>query len=258
MTISIIVSTYNSPRYLALALDGLLFQTDPDFETIVADDGSSDETRLIIGQYAEELRLIHSWQADCGFRLAASRNRALATASGENVAFLDGDCIPHPMYVEDAKILAANRTKTYVQGHRVILNEVISAAPISVNEIFTSDWRKKNRHHLSNYANALRYPFPRINRTSLKGVRGCSMVFRARDLHEINGFDEKFEGWGHEDKDLVSRFYRSGGRRIDARGRMIVYHLYHPEHPREAESANLYRALSIRPIRASHGLQPVK
>jgi len=262
MSLTVVVSTYNAPRYLALVLDGLARQRDAAFQCIVADDGSAVETETVVRSFRGRIAdLVHSWQEDKGFRLAASRNRALAAASGEVVAFLDGDCLPSPHYVADVKRLTARHRleteKIYFQGHRVILDATVSGMLTSADGIFDLRWIAGHWRHLSNRLNAWHIGWPARARVSLKGVRGCNMVFRAVDLRAVNGFDEEFVGWGHEDRDLVSRLFRAGVRRVDARGRAIVYHLYHAEHDRSAATGNLARADEERPLVARRGLSAI-
>ena len=74
MKISLIISTYNSPKYLALALNSVLMQTRMPDEVIVADDGSGEETRMLIAKFQKQFKvpLIHVWQPDEGFRVPSS------------------------------------------------------------------------------------------------------------------------------------------------------------------------------------------
>lgn len=256
--ITVVVSTYNSPRYLELVLTGLVSQTVSDFKVIVADDGSTEETRFVIDSFFPRLNLLHCWQKDAGFRLAAVRNLALSNVSTELVAFLDGDCIPHRNYVADILhcFNALEKRRAYLQGHRVILDKAFSErlAADGSPALPSLGLLARNVFHFSNRFNAIRRPFfPRVH-FRLKGVRGCNMAFRMEDLVAVNGFDESFEGWGHEDQDLVRRLFASGVGRCEVRGRMIVYHLYHPEHDRDAAEENLLRARSPRPARAAAGI----
>lgn len=261
--LSILVSTYNNTTYLALVLEGLALQRDRDFEVIVADDGSRPETADLVRAYMPRLRLRHAWQADAGFRLAANRNNALAYAAGELVVFLDGDCIPHPDYTADARRLLRGRTRSgepvYVQGHRVILDEAVSRAVVErgaggLREVWSARWVFAHRRHLGNVQNAFRFPWPRRAHDRLRGVRGCSMLFRAADLHAVNGCDEAFRGWGHEDRDLVRRLFAAGVQRVDARGCLCVYHLWHRENDRADEGGNLGLATAERPARCADGM----
>ncbi|MGC9237567.1 MAG: galactosyltransferase-related protein, partial [Thiomonas sp.] len=61
------------------------------------------------------------------------------------------------------------------------------------------------------------------------------------DFDKINGFDESFVGWGHEDADFVWRLQRAGCRRINGFWATEVFHLWHPEASRDCESANASR-----------------
>ncbi|MBL4888762.1 MAG: glycosyltransferase [Candidatus Lindowbacteria bacterium] len=259
MKLSVIVSTYNAPKYLDLVLDGLTRQTDSDFECIVADDGSGQETEETVGKFIKKINLIHSWQEDDGFRLAASRNRALTTASGDVIAMLDGDCIPSPFYIEDIKEMMKRCVdrgwNCYLQGHRVILDDHVSSRIEDADGIFESRWLARNANHLSNIKNAIRFRFPTRPHEELRGIRGCSMIFRREALHKVNGFDESFEGWGHEDKDIVLRLQKAGVKRLDVRGRIVIYHLYHEEQDRSAEEENRELALSSRSMVAENGIR---
>jgi len=257
-SLSIVISTYNSPKYLELVLNGIINQHDQNFECIIADDGSGEETENLVKKFSKKRKFIHAWHEDKGFRLAAIRNRAIAIASGASIAFIDGDCIPAPEYSEDAKRLMQRSAKLnlnlYFQGHRVILDEYISTRISQSKNIFGFGWKFSNMHHLSNLTNSFRYPYPIVPTVKTKGIRGCNMLFKREHLVAVNGFDEEFVGWGHEDRDIVERLFKIGVRRADARGSMTVYHLYHPEHDRSASEKNLKLSLSERPIKAKQGL----
>jgi glycosyltransferase involved in cell wall biosynthesis len=85
--VSCVVPAFNAARFLGEALDSILAQTHPAVEVIVVDDGSTDETAAIAAAYASRLRLIR--QENRG--PAEARNRGLACAQGDYVAFLDAD-----------------------------------------------------------------------------------------------------------------------------------------------------------------------
>lgn len=85
--ISVIIAAYNMAEYLPLAIDSALVQDHPDFEVVVLDDGSTDNTREVVERYAGGVR--YAWQANQG--VAVAYNNLLEMADGEYVHFLDAD-----------------------------------------------------------------------------------------------------------------------------------------------------------------------
>ncbi len=85
--VSVIIPTYNRGRMLAEAIDSVLAQTFTDFQLIVVDDGSTDNTTDILSAYQDEIVCIR--QENSG--VSAARNRGINSASGDFIAFLDSD-----------------------------------------------------------------------------------------------------------------------------------------------------------------------
>lgn len=85
--VSIIIPTFNRRDYLPIALDSVLAQTYTDYEIIVIDDGSSDDTRDILLPYAQRIR--YFYQENRG--IAGARNRGIAESRGACIALLDSD-----------------------------------------------------------------------------------------------------------------------------------------------------------------------
>jgi glycosyltransferase involved in cell wall biosynthesis len=100
--VTLIVTTYNWPAALDLTLRSVARQSVLPNEVIVADDGSGPPTREVVKRWQEQLTvpLVHVWQADEGFRLARSRNRAIAAARGDYVIIVDGDMVLHRHFVQ--------------------------------------------------------------------------------------------------------------------------------------------------------------
>jgi glycosyltransferase involved in cell wall biosynthesis len=86
-SVSVIIPTFNRAWCLARAIESVLAQTFTDFELIVVDDGSSDETARLLGEYGDALEVIR--QANRG--VSAARNAGMAAARGRWIALLDSD-----------------------------------------------------------------------------------------------------------------------------------------------------------------------
>lgn len=88
--VSVVVPTYNRAAVVGRAIDSVLAQTFGDFELIVVDDASTDETSALLASYSDPrlIALVHDTNRGGG----ASRNTAIDVAKGEFVAFLDSDC----------------------------------------------------------------------------------------------------------------------------------------------------------------------
>lgn len=85
------MSVYNVARYVRQALDSVLAQTFKDFELLVIDDCSTDDTWQILEEYAAKDNRIRLIKQERNQGLSVSRNRAIAEAQGEYLLMLDGD-----------------------------------------------------------------------------------------------------------------------------------------------------------------------
>jgi glycosyltransferase involved in cell wall biosynthesis len=85
--VSVIIPTYNRGRIIKEAVDSVLAQDYKDFELIVVDDGSTDNTSDVLAPYGDDIRVL--FQENKG--VSAARNRGIAEASGRFIAFLDSD-----------------------------------------------------------------------------------------------------------------------------------------------------------------------
>jgi cellulose synthase/poly-beta-1,6-N-acetylglucosamine synthase-like glycosyltransferase len=87
--ISAIICTHNRANYLGAAIDSLLKQTYPDYEIIVVDNASTDDTKAVVNARLPHPRLIYVYESTLG--LSAARNRGAVIAQGEILAYLDDD-----------------------------------------------------------------------------------------------------------------------------------------------------------------------
>lgn len=97
--ISVIIPAYNAEKYLKEALDSVLSQTYQNWECIIIDDGSTDDTQKIVQDYiTQDKRFIYFFQKNQG--LSAARNSGIKIAKADYIAFLDSDDIWLPIHIE--------------------------------------------------------------------------------------------------------------------------------------------------------------
>lgn len=249
--ISVILTTYNRPDALQAALTGLAAQRNHSFEVVIADDGSTSATAAIIEQYQHNLTLTHVWHEDNGFRAATIRNKAILQSQGEYIVFLDGDCIPRPDFIAQHETLA--ETGYFVAGNRVLISESATQRYLAVHEPLhlwsLPQYQQAARQKDFRRSFAL-HQFPgqfwrKYVSQNWQGVRTCNLGVWKKDLQTINGFDETYTGWGHEDADLAIRLLRAGIKRKDGRFATTVLHLWHPENDRSKLKENEQRLASI-------------
>ena len=244
--VSVVITTYNRSDALLAVLAGLVRQTDTDFEVLIADDGSRVEhqTAVLTAPVAEGLRAKHVWHPDVGFTASRIRNRGVAASTGEYIIFLDGDCVPEIDFIAQHKKFS--QTGFFVNGSRVLLSPEFTTQVLSGRQQISgrSAWywmRQRVFGHASKLSGLLRLPdLPWRNRSafSWKGIRSCNFGCWRSDFERVNGFDESFVGWGHEDADFVLRLHNSGVIRKNGFCATEVFHLWHTEAARNQESHN--------------------
>ncbi len=87
---SLIVNVYNQAKQLDLLLESACRQTETDFEIVVADDGSSDETKEIVERWSDQLDIRQVWHEDRGFYRTIILNSAAKVAVSDYLIFVDG------------------------------------------------------------------------------------------------------------------------------------------------------------------------
>lgn len=97
-TFSVIIPVYNAGAYIGQSLTSVFAQTCADFEVIVIDDGSTDDTADRVNAFSHHAALRYVYQANAG--PAAARNQGLNLARGQFIAFLDSDDLWHPRKLE--------------------------------------------------------------------------------------------------------------------------------------------------------------
>ena len=241
---SVIISTYNQPEWLQKVLIGYEQQTEPDFEIIIADDGSTETTKEVIEAFRQnsKLRLNYLWQEDKGFRKTKILNKAILKTQAHYLIFTDGDCIPRKDFV--GKHLQMKRRNSFLSGGYFKLpkniSEAITKEDIVQQNCFSASWLLQK---------GLKKSF-KINKLTSKGKKewllntftptkatfdGMNVSAWKKDILRVNGFDERMQ-YGGEDREIGERLINLGVKPIQARYSLICVHLHH-ERPYKNDTA---------------------
>ena len=229
--VSVLVTTYRRPRHLALALESLALQRGAGvtMEVIVSDDGSGDETPQVVRSFAATapFPVRFTTQPHEGFRLARVRNAAARLATGRYLLFLDGDCIvPHhhvAAHVDRRRhgtALLGYCARLPAEANRILVPENLAVTNLA--GLVTSSERRSlaRRRRKAWWHASTRHP------TKPRLAGGDFGVWRD-DFERVNGFDERFVGWGHEDDDLGLRLRAAGVRLETILGLTHSLHVWH-------------------------------
>ncbi len=233
--ISVIFTTYNSPDWMEKVLWGFENQTFKDFEIIVADDGSTEETEKRLSEFKKNswMKIKHVWQKDKGFRKTRILNKAIVKSKNEYLVFTDGDCIPRSDFLE---VHAKKAKKGYfLSGGYLKLpmatSELINEKHIKLGKAFDAEWLKskglEDTHKLMKLTasgwkekiyNSLTPAKATWNGHNASGWR--------KDIVAANGFDERMQ-YGGEDRELGERLFNRGLKSKQIRYSAICVHLDH-------------------------------
>lgn len=113
--VSVIIPTYNRAHYITEAIDSVLKQTYTNYEIIVVNDGSRDDTVKVLAPYLDRVTVITKQNAG----LAAARNTGIAASKGEIIALLDDDdrWLPHKLAVQTPLFADPNVSLVHTAGH---------------------------------------------------------------------------------------------------------------------------------------------
>lgn len=232
---SILVTTFRRPRHLALVLESIALQrrVPRDFEVVVADDGSGDETPDVVAAFAAQadFPVRFTTQPHEGFRLSLARNNAARLAAGDYFLFLDGDCIlprghlaAHRDRRRPGLALLGHCARLTEETSRLLVPENLSVTHLAGLVSAAESRSLARRHRRAGWHTLLRHP----SKPRLTG--GDFGVWR-RDFERVNGFDERFVGWGQEDDDLGLRLRAAGVKLESVLDLTCSLHVWHPTDP---------------------------
>jgi glycosyltransferase involved in cell wall biosynthesis len=250
--IGVVLSTYNWPHALELALWGYAVQTHRDFQVVIADDGSGAETRETVERVRREtgLEIEHVWQPDQGFRKSEILNRAILAADREYLVFSDGDTIPrsdfvqvHAEQAERGRFLSGGYLKLPAEvSERITTDDVRAGRATDLGWLRAQGWRPGK--HALRLTRSRRWAtlLDRLTPTPPRWHGNNASTWREY-LLEVNGFDMEM-GYGGQDAALGDRLENLGVRPKRIRYRTAAVHLYHGRPWRDPEG--MRRNLEIR------------
>jgi glycosyltransferase involved in cell wall biosynthesis len=244
MRITVVVATYEWPEALEAVLRGLAAQSDPDFEIVVADDGSGPATTALVHACSEHLALRHVRQEDEGYRLARVRNLGSRACLGDYLVFIDGDVVPRRHFVREMRRSAVDGW--FVAGKRLVLDAELTRRVlddrIPIQRWSFAHWALHHEHVRPLLALTGR-DRRRPGRDGLPDFvphadgYGFLLGVSRADFERVNGYDARFAGWGGEDVDMAVRLRRAGLRAGWPGPQSTLLHLWH-ETRKRAERPN--------------------
>lgn len=196
--VSVVICVYNGGETIGDCLRGATAIDYPNYEVIVVDDGSTDDTACIAGGF--DVRLIRTENGG----LSRARNVGIEAATGEIIAFTDGDARPDPDWLTYLVLELQSGDFAAVGGPNIapagdgLVAQCVANAPGGPVCVLSTDEEAEH-------------------------VPGCNMAFRASALRAIGGFDPRFRTAG-DDVDVCWRIQERGWRIGFSPAAMVWHH----------------------------------
>ena len=241
---SVIITVYNRSYLLRKALISLNNQSVKPDELILSDDGSEEDIiadiKDIIKDYKFPVRFVK--QANKGFRLAKCRNNGVRNSTGDFLVFIDQDIIQtknllrtfilnkkEKRFLTSTRVYLSEEQSEKINELKIIEDNYAQIIEESQREELLKQFRKDKRYY---YLHKLRL-------TNQPKLRGYFHAINKEDYIAINGYDEKYIGWGNEDDDICRRLYKSGVEGFNPVLTDYPIHLYHEPFQVDDEKINL-------------------
>jgi glycosyltransferase involved in cell wall biosynthesis/GT2 family glycosyltransferase len=215
--VSVVINTYNRGPSLRNTLHALRYQTHEEFEVVVVNGPSTDETEAVLAELADDVRVARCPEV----HLCKSRNLGVEAAAGDIVAFIDDDALAEPTWLEE---LVAAYDSDKVAGAGGVVYDHTG---------FAFQYRYSVCDRLGNTRFDVKPPFTRYlvpGANPFVYLQGTNASFRRECLVEIGGFDEEIEYYMDE-VDVCRRVIDRGYvlRPLDG---AAVHHKYLASHRR--------------------------
>jgi glycosyltransferase involved in cell wall biosynthesis len=258
MRCSVIVPTYNRADLLAWTLQALVEQdlAKDDFEVLVVDDGSSDNTRERVAEFESRLRLRYFYQPDEGYRVAKARNVGIAAARGEVCVLVDSGVL-----------LASGALRAHCEAHEK------AAGPLAVcGYVYAFNENNEDavairalidpldvdgtiaRFNAARQYTDLREEFYAKYGDDFNHLPApwlvfwtCNVSVKRNVLDAVGRFDENFRTWGGEDVELAYRLHRHGCSFALVRAAASIHYPHDKSYERNmADARTSYRYIAAK------------
>jgi glycosyltransferase involved in cell wall biosynthesis len=175
--VSIIIPTYNYGRFVFQAISSCFDQTYQDIEVIVVDDGSTDDTRSVVGQFGDRITYLH--QDNQG--VSAARNAGLDRANGDFICFLDADDYLLPDAIESMVSVLSHKH----DGVGMVIGLTCARAEKSCDIRLNDGWKHDQimeRPYSDMLLGTLSVTSPLIRGQLAKGIRFPSNITNGEDI----------------------------------------------------------------------------
>jgi glycosyltransferase involved in cell wall biosynthesis len=215
---------------------------------IITDDGSTDKVTDFIQDllHRAKFKVKHVYQIDKGFRKTRALNNAVRNCSGDYLIFLDQDLIFPEDLIE--KIIYEKKKGRFLMFRAALTSE--EDRNELIKKIESGETYEKGLSYIPN-DEKLKESFKMIKKDKRNNFlysmklrkRGSKLVgmlysLYKKDYVKINGYDEKYQGWGYEDDDLGNRLYKAKIKSKPIFLKNVPLHLWHPFDPTKKKSSN--------------------
>jgi cellulose synthase/poly-beta-1,6-N-acetylglucosamine synthase-like glycosyltransferase len=197
-SVSVVVCSYNGEKTIRECLYNLEKLDYPNYEVIVVNDGSNDNTASIAESYNCRLITIDN------SGLSKARNVGLDAAKGEFIAYLDDDAYPDPHWLHHISMAFSKTSHVGIGGPNIsppgdgLFAESVAYAPGNPTHVLLTDQEAEH-------------------------IPGCNMAFRRAALEEVGGFDPQFHIAG-DDVDICWQLHKHGGTLGFSPGAIVWHH----------------------------------
>lgn len=220
-SVSVIVNTYNRGAWLDDALFGLAGLDYPDFEVIVVNGPSTDNSADVIARWGSAIKALRCDQAN----LSVSRNIGIAAAAGTIIAFIDDDAVPHPQWLRRLAMSYSDPAVGAVGGFTVDN----TGTRWQVRKVLCD--RYGRAHEVTDYFDER--PLNQPGTPYFPSLLGTNSSFRAEALRAIGGFDHTF-AYLLDETDVCLRLVDAGWH-VRYEPHALVWHQFAPSHIRSGE-----------------------